>query len=289
MGNKRKGGFKNNSGKSIIFSVCLLILSVGLRSQDDSAPVTLNIGDSAPPLQVKEWLKGEPVTEYKNGTVYIIEFWATWCAPCRAAMPHLSVLTNKYKSRVRTIGIDVMEERKTPVEKVKKFVDSMGLRMDYAVAIQDSNYMEKDWLEASGERRKYGIPRSFIVNENGVLAWAGHPSALDTILPKIINNTWNIREESEKRVSNFWIEALEDSLIWELRPYSGDRRSMPVDLGKPLVLLEKINQYIKAEPRLQYAPRIAGSIFSALLKTDPQKAYDYGKVALDTGLFGTSL
>ncbi|MBS1738195.1 MAG: TlpA family protein disulfide reductase [Bacteroidetes bacterium] len=282
MGNKRKGGFKNNSGKSIIFSVCLLILSVGLRSQDDSAPVTLNIGDSAPPLQVKEWLKGEPVTEYKNGTVYIIEFWATWCAPCRAAMPHLSVLTNKYKSRVRTIGIDVMEERKTPVEKVKKFVDSMGLRMDYAVAIQDSNYMEKDWLEASGERRKYGIPRSFIVNENGVLAWAGHPSALDTILPKIINNTWNIREESEKRVSNFWIEALEDSLIWELRPYSGDRRSMPVDLGKPLVLLEKINQYIKAEPRLQYAPRIAGSIFSALLKTDPQKAYDYGKVALVT-------
>lgn len=38
---------------------------------------TLNVGDRAPALNVDRWLKGEPVTAFQPGTIYVVEFWAT--------------------------------------------------------------------------------------------------------------------------------------------------------------------------------------------------------------------
>lgn len=259
----------------------LFIITITAHAQDDKPP-SLSIGDTAPPLRVQEWLKGEPVQRFEKGTVYVLEFWATWCAPCKAAMPHLSDLARKYKDRATVIGVDIMEDKTTTVKKVKAFVDSMGHRMDYTVAVQDSNFMETDWLDASGERPKHGIPRSFIVNAEGKLAWMGHPSKLDMVLPKILNNTWDIAEALAKRNSDKRLEMLDDSLSWELKPYKDDRRLYPDGMGKPDLALVAINKIIKAEPMLKYAPHIASSTFSALLKTDLHKAYDYGRIAMVT-------
>ena len=163
----------------------LCIIAITAQAQDDQSP-SLNIGDPAPPLRVREWLKGTPVQQFEKGNVYVLEFWATWCGPCNAAMPHLSALAAEYKDRVTISGIDVYESKNTFMEKVKAFVDSMGSRMEYHVAAEDSNFMEVDWFDASGTR---GIPMSFVVNGDGRLAWIGHPKDLDEVLPKIVNNT----------------------------------------------------------------------------------------------------
>jgi thiol-disulfide isomerase/thioredoxin len=242
---------------------------------------SLNIGDPAPALWVRDWIKGTPVQQFEKGNVYVVEFWATWCKPCLAAMTHLSALAGEYKDRVTLIGVDIYEKKTTSTEKVKAFVDSMGHKWDYYhVAAEDSNLMETDWLDASDERRQ-GIPRSFVVNAEGRLAWIGYPKQLDEVLPKIVSNTWDIKQALAKRNSDRYLAALDDSLYYELQNYADDPYK-PGDLGKPDSALLVIKEIIRNEPKLEYAPHIAYQTFSSLLKTDPHKAYEYGKVVLVT-------
>ena len=84
-------------------------------------------------MAVSSWVKGDKVEEFEPGKTYVVEFWATWCGPCRASIPHLTELAQKYKDKdVRFIGVDVWE-RDTSL--VKPFVEEMGDKMDYSVAL----------------------------------------------------------------------------------------------------------------------------------------------------------
>src|ERR1022692_218934 len=150
------------SGPNVTLLLLLCMMAVTSHAQEAESP-PLNIGDSAPRLRVREWLKGVPTQGFEKDKVYVVEFWATWCGPCRAVMPHLTALANEYKDSVTILGIDILEEKTTSMEKIKAFVDSMGHRMDYNVAADDSNFMTTAWLYASG---KQGIPTAYVVNRS---------------------------------------------------------------------------------------------------------------------------
>ncbi|HEY2721583.1 MAG TPA: hypothetical protein VGI82_07650 [Chitinophagaceae bacterium] len=128
-----------------------------------------------------------------------------------------------------------------------------------------------------GERRN-GIPRTFVVDAEGRLAWIGYPKKLEEVLPKIIINTWEIKQESTKRNFSRYLRELDDSLRFNLMPFEGDP-------GKPDSALLMIDEMVKNEPQLKYAPFIASQTFISLLKTDPHKAYEYGKQAMVTSIY----
>ncbi|WP_431214777.1 TlpA family protein disulfide reductase [Puia sp. P3] len=242
----------------------------------------LNIGDAAPPLRMRAWLKGTPIHGFERDRVYIVEFWATWCGPCIAAMPHLSQVAAKYKRAVTVIGVDVME--KTPaMNSLRAFVDSMGSAMNYSVAAEDSTFMTTTWLNASGEA---GIPVSFVVNQEGRVAWIGHPNSLDKVLPGLLNDSLNIEKASVDRKLNKRWEALDDSAGDELRYYKADLEKRAPEKSDSF-LLRRVNEIVENEPDLKYAPNVAACTFNLLLKTDPQKAYEYGKVFMVTSTYRT--
>jgi thiol-disulfide isomerase/thioredoxin len=162
-----------------------------------AAAPTLKVGDRAPALTVEKFIKGEPVTGFEKGRVYVVEFWATWCGPCIAAMPHLSAIQKEYKNKgVTVIGVDVWEKfgedeasKAAMATKVETFVKDQGDRMAYTVAYDGpAEVTDEAFMKAAG---RGGIPSSFIVDQKGTIAWIGHPGQIDTPLAEIVAGTWD--------------------------------------------------------------------------------------------------
>lgn len=156
---------------------------------------TLSIGDIAPPIQALDWIKGKPVTTFKNDHIYIVEFGATWCVPCRAAIPKLTKLATQYKDKVTVISFFVMELNTNPmdkapsyVEKVNAFIKQQGSKITYTVALDDAQgFMEKKWIRAAGLT---GIPQAFIIDGKGKIAWIGSDTnLLEGKVNELVNKT----------------------------------------------------------------------------------------------------
>ena len=162
----------------------MLVLITGYKTVTAQ---NLTVSMPAPPLKVAGWVKGTPVAKLETGKVYVVEFWATWCGPCRAMIPHLTELQEKYKNKVTIIGVSVLE--KNP-DYVPVFVESMGDKMNYTIAKDDLNqpnaangFMAQNWLAAAGAP---GIPWAFIVDKTGKIAYVGSSGELDAALEKMI-------------------------------------------------------------------------------------------------------
>ena len=96
--------------------------------------LTLKVGDKAPALTIEKWVKGAPVATFEKGKVYMVEFWATWCGPCIASMPHISELQKKHKEQGFTvIGVTSVDKRNT-LELVEKMVADKGDGMGNTLA-----------------------------------------------------------------------------------------------------------------------------------------------------------
>jgi len=140
------------------------------------------LGDKAAPLDGLTYIKGEPVT-FEEGKVYVVEFWATWCGPCKKSMPHLTALQKKLKDRgVTVIGITSEEN----LAKVRAFVTEQGEAMGYTVAIDPEKKVADAYLKAFNQR---SIPTAFIVDNKGRVAWFGHPGTMDSVLSQAVDGT----------------------------------------------------------------------------------------------------
>jgi thiol-disulfide isomerase/thioredoxin len=125
------------------------------------------LGKPAPKLEIAEWIQGKPAGEAPlSGKTLILEFWATWCAPCRMAIPHM----NEIADRFRDSGVVVVSMTDEGKGVIQKFVSTT--RMTSAVVLD---------REASDEhvtQRAYGvtsIPHAFLIDNAGILRWHGHP------------------------------------------------------------------------------------------------------------------
>jgi thiol-disulfide isomerase/thioredoxin len=164
----------------------------------EAKPAELNVGDKAPALQVASFIKGAPITSYEPGMVYVVEFWATWCGPCIRMFPHLSELQQQYEGKVRIVGVNIWErpyDDKT-LGKVTTFVEKQGDKMAYTVAFDGPDKKtDAAFMQATGQN---SIPAAFIVDQNGVVAWMGHPGGMDEPLAQIVGKQWDLKKAADE-------------------------------------------------------------------------------------------
>jgi thiol-disulfide isomerase/thioredoxin len=111
--------------------------------------------DSAPDLKVKDLDGRELTLQTYKGKVVLLNFWATWCGPCRAEIPDLIRIQDAYKDRLQIIGMDVDDN---DAERLRAFVKDKGI--NYPVA-----------MTSVPVRLAYGgisaLPTLFVINQEG--------------------------------------------------------------------------------------------------------------------------
>jgi cytochrome c biogenesis protein CcmG/thiol:disulfide interchange protein DsbE len=132
-------------------------------------------GQAAPEFVVDRWITD---ADAPRGRLLLVDFWATWCGPCIAALPQMKRIADRYREEVCVIGLSSESKR--------NFDDGMRKRnlkeseFNYALAIDPQRRFQSAFAVQ-------GIPHVVVVSGDGVVRWQGHPSSLDDrILDELI-------------------------------------------------------------------------------------------------------
>lgn len=187
---------------TVLASAIVAAMSFSAFAQEGQAPAqttekteakkkVLAVGDAAPALSIAEWVKGKSITGFEKGQVYVVEFWATWCGPCVASMPHLTELQHQYSNRgVTIVGVTAVDPNNS-LDKVKKMVTDKGDTIGYTIAWDDESKTNNAFMKAA---KRNGIPCSFVVDQKGNIAYIGHPMGLDPVLASVVDGKWDYVE-----------------------------------------------------------------------------------------------
>ena len=150
--------------KKIIFIICtFLLIAMGPSLQGNTAdgisPLNSDkiINSKAPDFTLKD-LNGKTVSlSAFKGKVVLLNFWATWCPPCRAEMPALNKLSNALKPR----GLEVIAvSTDRSINDIKGFLENH--RVDFPILFDTDRSAAKQY-------RVFSMPTTFLIDRNGMI------------------------------------------------------------------------------------------------------------------------
>jgi len=188
---------------SMLGACSAALLSPPATAQEKGRP--LKVGDLAPPLKTFRWLKGDSIGHFRGDQVYVIEFTASHCVPCRKVIPHLSAVAAKYRGMVTTISIYTGESDESDttdlsyLDKIKTLLTGLGNQVKFGVAADAPHQsMKRNWMYRAGF---YGYPVVFIVGKDGRIAWMGPASNFEPYLGRLLQGELDIARAYEEQQS----------------------------------------------------------------------------------------
>ncbi len=140
----------------IVLPIVVLVVIVGLGAGWQMLTPTAASRNEAPPFTVRTLDGKTQRLSDLRGRPVLLDFWATWCAPCRASLPNLDAMQRRYGARgLVVLGLSVDDDG--PVA-VRRFADRLGVRFPIAMA-------EEKVLADYGPIRT--IPTTILINRRG--------------------------------------------------------------------------------------------------------------------------
>jgi thiol-disulfide isomerase/thioredoxin len=231
----------------------LLVLAIGtaVATGPQVSRAELAVGDPAPKLGVGKWVQGGPVGDFESNRVYIVEFWATWCGPCRESIPHLNQLAESFKDQgLIVIGQDVWDRD----EAVEPFVKQMGDKMTYRVALDDKSsdsdgFMSTQWWKRGVNH--HGIPEAFVIKDRRI-AWMGHPMGLTEVsLKHLLSDHYDMSKAAAEYKKQLQVEQQFQVLNDQLRRALSQKK-----WDAAAASLDEITLLLPEERRTNYSPAL---------------------------------
>ncbi len=154
-----------------VFALVAWLLGTGAdttRANTVGLDVAPRVGALAPDFELVDVRTNQNVRlSSLRGKPVFVNFWGTWCPPCRQEMPEMQKVYNKYQGQAAMLGVS-MGPRDT-LEAVKSFVDSYKYTWTF---LQDNDFAVATAYQA------YSIPTSYFIDKDGVIR-AVHIGAMD--------------------------------------------------------------------------------------------------------------
>jgi cytochrome c biogenesis protein CcmG/thiol:disulfide interchange protein DsbE len=137
----------------------ILALAFGIVWLQSSKYEPLTVGMAAPDFSLPD-IEGKTVrlSDYR-GKVVFVNFWATWCKPCKEEMPSMEILWENFKSE-DFVMLAISMDRVTTKKDIPPFIESMKLTFPI---LTDS------WGQTDKRYTLMGVPETYIIDQNGVL------------------------------------------------------------------------------------------------------------------------
>ncbi len=167
-----------------------------VRADRAASPVIGKLGDTAPPLTVLEWVKGNPVTLQPGTNIYAIVF-CTLTHANEFAITNLSALQKDYQDK----GLVTVVISDDALPDLTQFVRANGQKMDFTIAADDLGRKSTVLYEKTfGQMMN---PRAYIVGKDGKLLWYGHPLKDDMglVVDQILSGRYDL-EGTRKRLAS---------------------------------------------------------------------------------------
>ena len=170
---------------------CLILCIIIAFTGNTFAQKDITVGERAPELVITDYIQNVPLDKSVRNKYILLEFWATWCAPCLGAVPHLNELQDKYKNREDILVFSMTYEEP---EKVKNTLKRINFK---TTVVSDQT---KKTLQNFGVETKEGItvPRTVLIDNKGIIKWVGNPYHLtDSIFDRFVNGMSLIPEKQQ--------------------------------------------------------------------------------------------
>ncbi len=163
----------------LIFAAFAVLAGIGMFRDDPNALPSAREGQPAPPVVLAEFPGKTPFDDatLRDGQVKLVNYWASWCAPCRAEHPNLEALSNE---GIPVYGVNYKDK----LDNAQSFLTELGDPYS-GIGRDEQGRMALDW-------GLYGVPETYVIDGEGtvILRFAG------PITQRVIENT--IRPALEK-------------------------------------------------------------------------------------------